>query len=418
MSAARSRLPLRIPLWALIVVSLSICVFLGSQFVRYEAAIAGNGDTVAYERTAVMINAIRAGKAAPVPDYYPPLANLLFLNAENNILSLPFHRGLLLMIMVTALAAVVFTALCVDPGSLRWAIIAVPGAIALLMPAVFFARFDFFPMLMVLLASLCLQRRKYDLSGVLLMFGCLLKISPVFLVPLYWVTIPRPQRWRFWNGMAAGAIAVIGVSFLTLGMKGTLQSMTSFFTMRTSYPPYALSTASSIDLFGRMLLGGKGTITWMPPDIGHFDTGLPVWISPILLLFAAAGAVWIAWRAAHDPKREQGILLYVSATMMWLLFATPLLTMHYYLWVLPLTFVWFLEQTESTWSIRPWQGLVGLSAVMVALLGHWTYPALYFALVDHQTVLAVTVNFLRNMTVLLLVVALLKAAKEASDSRK
>ena len=404
----------RIPLWTLLFVSLSLSAFLGAQFLEYQTAISVNGDIMAYKRTAVTINAIRSGKTVEVPNYYPPLANILFLSAENNMLSLPFHRALLLLFIGALGGACVFLSLTVGDHVLRWLIVAIPATIALLEPAVFFARFDGFPMLAIILAALSFRKKLYGFAGGLLMLGCMLKLAPVFLIPVMHFIVPRGQRRRFWGGLGLAALGVLCTSFIILGFGVTLESIAAFFTLRTAYPPYALSTASGVDLFVRMLSGGTGVIEWIAPDIGHFNTGLPVWISPILLLIAAAGAGWITLLASRDPRREQNVVLYVSATMMWLLVATPLLTMHYYLWVLPLILFWFLEQAERAWKITFWHGIAGASAIAVALLGQWTYPTLYFDLVDHQTALAVTVNFLRNAVAFLLVVALLKSTKETA----
>ena len=79
---------MRIPAWTVIVVSACLCLYLGSQFLRYEDAIARNGDTMAYRTAAITINAIHSGKSVPAPAYYPPLSNIIFLSAENNILGL------------------------------------------------------------------------------------------------------------------------------------------------------------------------------------------------------------------------------------------------------------------------------------------------------------------------------------------
>ncbi len=408
---------LRIPFWAICILSGSLTLFLGSQFLKYEPTIAVNGDVIAYQRTAIMINRLRAGTITQVPNYYPPLANLLFLSAENNILNLPFHRALLLLFLLAMVGSCAFLFLNMEDDTLKWFIVAVPGAIALLEPAVFFARFDFFPMLGIVLGALALRKRMYRTAGVFLMLGCLLKLSPAFLIPLFHVLVPAGRRRDLWMGMCLAAAGVLGASFLLLGVGVTLQSMASFFTLRTAYPPYALATASSIDLFVRMLAGGTGKIEWVGPDLGHFNTGLPVMLSSALLLLCIVGAGSIAFLALRDKKREENSLLYVSATMLWILFATPLLTMHYYLWILPLPLLWLGERMEKTWRLRLPELTAGIGVFALGLLGQWTYPTLYFDLVDRQLPLAVTVNFLRNALCLVIVIALLLATRSRRKSR-
>ena len=413
----RSTPALRVPLWTIYVVAASLFLFLGSQFLRYESAIAGNGDIMAYKRTAIMINGLRAGIVTTVPNYYPPLANLLFLSAENNILGAPFHHALLFLFLTAMGGACVFSLLPMEERILAWFTVTVLGAIALLEPAVFFARFDFFPMLGIVLAALSLRRRMYGAAGAFLMLGCLLKLAPVFLIPVFHVLVPAGHRRAFWTGMLLTATGVLGASFLLLGVRVTLQSMGAFFTLRTAYPPYALSTASSIDLFVRMLAGGTGKIEWIGPDLGHFNTGLPVTLSAGLLLLSVVGAGYIAFLASRDRKRDENGILYISATMLWILFATPLLTMHYYLWILPLVLLWFVERLEHTWRLRLPELCAGLGAVALGLLGQWTYPTLYFDLVDRQMPLAVTVNFVRNALCLAIVISLLLATRKLRTSR-
>ena len=407
----------QIPGWALVVVAVCLCIYLLSNFLRYENVIAGNGDIAAYERSAVMMNALRAGVSSDTPNYYPPLANILFLSAENNILGLPFHRSLAVLFLITGITAIVYLWMTGAKNDSWWTAIAILGSITLLEPAVFFARFDFFPMLMILLACLSLRTKRVMAAGVFLILGCALKVAPVFLIPLFFVSIPTERRQEFWTGMMLGFAGVIIGSFGLLGVQATIDSLTSFFVLRTSMPPYALSGAASIDIFVRMLFGSQGTVQWIEPDLGHFDTGLPIVLSPILLLLSAGGAVLFAISASRIRNPEQHILLTASAVLFWLLFATPLLTMHYYLWVLPLPILWFLERIENTRTVRPIAALVFACTLLIGALGQWTYPHLYFDLVDRGTPLAITVNVVRNLLVLVAAFACFAAAKEVVKTR-
>jgi hypothetical protein len=385
-------------------------VLLFRTFLRDEALVRANGDVHQYASTSY---ALLAGHGGDTSGYYPPLANIVFITAYLNPLPMPFHRSMILLMMIWAGLGTLFTALYLRVSDLKWVMFAIPLSIALLEPSVFFARFDFFPMLLILLACLSQRRQKEGYAGALLAGATLLKFSPVFLFPLFHVLTPLERRRHFWLSAGAAGGAILLLHVLLAGPEQTIQSVAGFVGLRAGHPVYSLATASSIDLFIRKLLGGNGTIEWIGPNIGHFNTGLPVWMPSFLLLLCGGGSLVIAWMAARNPARGENILLYASAVLLWVLFATPLLTMHYYLWVLPVIFLWWLETADTMPRVERRHVIIGVLASAVALLGQYFYPHAYFDLVDRQTDITVTLNLIRNLLVLWLMAEVLKVANRA-----
>ncbi len=400
----------KISFGVLVTASLVLCMFLGSRFLRDEIFIRQNGDMRQYERSAITLLQGSESQAS----YYPPLANLVFMGAVLNPLDMPFHRSMLLMTVLWGLLGILFVCSWLQPSDCRWPMFAVPLSIALLEPSVFFARFDFFPMLAILLACLAHRRGRHGSAGVFLAAGILLKFAPIFLLPLFHVMTPRSKRSVFW--LSAGLTCLVTATLL-VALSGTSSalSLSGFAKLRAGHPVYALATASSIDLFVRMITGGTSDIRWLPPNLGHFNVGLPFYMPMLLLVLLAAGAFWVARRASKDPLRDHHLLPYVSAVLLWTLFTTPLLTMHYYLWVLPILFLWVFEAAEYR-GVDASLLTVGILTVFVALLGQYAYPHGYFDLVDFQRPLAVTLNLLRNMLVFFLLLAIVRTTNAPSGS--
>lgn len=395
----------------LVLLSTGICLYLGSMFLAYEPAIRQNGDIAEYRTEAEQIAALRQGQDVTLTQYYPPLANVVFYVAYNNVFGMPFHRGLLFTVLLACILAGGFVVEFLGKEDLQYVMLAVPATIALLEPAVFFARFDAFPMLAILLVWLCMRRGRFGYAGAFLVIGILVKFSPIFLAPLVYACTPKEKRRELFLGMGMTLVAIGALMTVVLTARGMMNILAGFLSLRAGHPPYVFSRISSIDLFVRMLLGTKGAIQWIPPNIGHFNVGFPSWTPLALQFLSVAGALLIAKIARNDALRLKNMALYISAVMLWVLATTPLLTMHYYLWILPIPLAWFLEETERTQSVKTSQFCVGILTVIVALLGQYFYPYAYFDLVNHQTPITVSLNLLRNLLTFLLVIACLQAVQ-------
>ncbi len=395
----------------LTLLSTGIFLYLGSMFLAYEPAIRQNGDIAEYRTEAEQIAALHDGQDVTLTQYYPPLANVVFYVAYNNVFGMPFHRGLLFTVLLACILAGGFVVEFLGKEDLRYVMLAVPATIVLLEPAVFFARFDAFPMLAIVLVWLCMRRERFAYAGAFLVIGILVKFSPIFLAPLVYACTPREKRRELFLGMGMTLVAMGALMTVVLTARGMMNILAGFLSLRASHPPYVFSTISSLDLFVRMLLGTKGVIQWIPPNIGHFNMGFPSLTPFALQLLSLTGALLIAKIAQNDTLRSKNMALYVSAVMLWVLATTPLLTMHYYLWILPIPLAWFLEETEKTKQVKPWQSCVGILTVIVALLGQYFYPYAYSDLVNRQTLITVSLNLLRNILTLLLAFACLKAVQ-------
>lgn len=394
----RTSFPIKIPLWSICIFSAVLCAFLAYKFHSDEVHIARNGDVQQYRMAALAL--IHPDEVSSInAAYYPPLANIVFVVAFLESMELPFHRSMIVLMIFCLLCAVIYIYSWLKPSDLRWFIFSILLSIVLLEPSVFFARFDFFPMLTILLACLSFRQKRYASAGGFLMAGVLLKFSPIFLFPLFHILTPAKKRIHFWKGATIVLVLVFAL-FAVISRSSLFIYLENFSSLRAGHPVYALATASSIDLFLRMLFGSSGHIKWLDPNLGHFNVGLPIFMPALLLICSVLGALYIAYAAMKNNGKEH-IFLYASAVLLWLLFMTPLLTMHYYLWVLPLLFFWFFETVEQR-GIQLVNISIALLAITVALLGQYFYPYAYFDLVDRQTHITVTLNFVRNALVFVL----------------
>lgn len=378
-----------------------------------------NGDLAGYMNIALDIQHHRLGSDGLYYHFhhYPPLANLLFLVAQLNAFTLPYDWGLLFTVLIAGVSGLLFIFDSLKPDDARWTFLAILISIGLLEPTTFFARYDFFPMFCMMLCALCLRRERWTEAGAFLGAAVMLKFAPVFLIPLALAMTPKSDRLRIIGGMAIAFIGTWILCDLIIGPGETLKSLIGFAEVRQSQPPYIFSTAASIDLFVKKLIGSKATVVWLDPNLGHFVSDMPVILPTLLQILSVAGTLVIAWIGLKDRKRREHLMPYFAATIFWLLFATPFTTMHYYLWGLPFAFLWFLEETDRTGKPGFWTASVAVLAAAVSLIGQYCFPYGYYDLVLHQSWLPVLLNMIRNCAVLALCIACLKAARSPEASR-
>ncbi len=397
-----------IPAWAILSAHMVLIAILATSFLTGAHISPINGDLRGYADIANAM--ITVGKGTWISFYsfyfYPPLANIVFLIAKYNTFTvLPYDWGLLITNIFCAFAGILFILDHLKRADLRWLFLSILITIVLLEPSIFFARYDFFPTLALLLTALCIRQEKFLSAGLMLGAAFMLKFAPIFLLPLGFALIPRKKWGRFLSGFFSVCIVTWILYDLLLGWGATLDVFQGFFHFRSEQLIYIFSTTGSIDFFVKKLLGSQATVVWLDPNLGHFVDDFPSFMPLLQQGWTVLGCAIIALHAYRNEQRRDDILLYFGASVLWILFSTSFCNNHYYLWGLPFVFLWCLEQAEDGKRSTFLMGIMAVTAGMIALLGQYSFPYGYYELIWDQSWLAVTANLFRNLLVFGLVIS-------------
>ncbi|HEV7128159.1 MAG TPA: glycosyltransferase 87 family protein [Ktedonobacterales bacterium] len=265
-----------------------------------------------------------------------------------------------------------------------------------------FARFDLVPALVTLLALYCAQRRRFRWAYILLALGVLLKLYPVFLIPLVaieqWRTLhPAPtaaatdghggriaslgavvraligpvDRAALWS-VARGLGACAAVIVLGFGGAALLSGAGAFsgFSYAGLRPLQIESTPASLLWFGRFLgFPAHDVYTFHSLNlVGPLD----VLLEPLSALALVLGCLVVYWR--HLRGRLDAGHAFVACLCM-VLVTNKIFSPQYLIWVLPL--VAYVMELDLLW-------------LAVGVLTTLIYPFLYFA---HPHILLVAADW-------------------------
>ena len=195
------------------------------------------------------------------------------------------------------------------------------------------------------LSYLLLRRGRNGLAGFVLGLVVVLKFYPALIV-LYFVW---RRNWAFVIGALLGSFAMIGLSWLTVGLNGLLTYAGVILAELQSGGVAAFNNQSLTGFLLHILT--KGDINgW-----GNASMPLPVTLLRYALLLALVSAIiWVMRRRPErvsDPIMAQDLDLALVIGVM--LLASPATWYHYYVWLLlPLVFVFDSLLTGSTTRAR------------------------------------------------------------------
>jgi hypothetical protein len=226
------------------------------------------------------------------------------------------------------------------------------------------ARFDIFPALVTLAAFWALERRHYAGAYLLLALGVLLKLYPIFLLPLpliaQWqalhataraagrlgateatrrgpvrrlkgwlrATWRSPATWRVVEG-AAIFVGAVGLGFALAFILNPAGALTEF-TYAGARPLQVESTPATFLWLG--------TLFGLPahPDFSFVSLNyvgpLDVALKPLSTLALAAGCVWVYWRFARGRLTLAQAFL---ATLSVVVVANKIFSPQYLIWITP-----------------------------------------------------------------------------------
>lgn len=359
-----------------------------TQVLAKNLWLLSNGDVDEYAQYAQAFWGQRPlGHVLPVE--YPPLAiapftlTLLPPGLDPHI-AFAFWMGLFVLLGYYALVRVA--------GRVR--AVSYMGYLLLGAAAFLLARFDVVPALATLLALWYAQRRRYGRAYVLLAAGVLLKLYPIFLVPVVlvdqwrtsaaagpgdretdlwdwalWRRSPGAAMRRVWAHPARRAVVrgaalsggVVLAGFLAAYLLDPAGAL-SGFRYAGQRPLQVESTPASILWLG--------TLTGIPAHSDYSFVSLnyagpmDVVLKPLSALALAGGCLWVYWRQARGQLSVERAFL---ACICVVLVTNKIFSPQYLIWVLPL--VAYVEGFSPSWV-----AICFLTWLEFPIMYQWRHP--------------------------------------------
>lgn len=303
----------------------------------------GDGDIRVYHRYAVEF---WAGRHAfhQLPAEYPPLALVVF---TLSVLP-PLHDYATVFAIWMSVVFVAGYLAFVRFESRRQAAIfflyLIVGATSTLL-----ARYDLIPALLSVAAFWLVVRGRYRLAYLLLAAGILLKLYPIFLIPLVMIEqrralllVGRPWLREVAEGAGLAAAVVLAGFAIAVGLGGWA-GLSPFF--------YAAARPLQVESLGATLLW-LGSFAGYPAEVEHsfYSYNLIGPLAPGIASAASsvgvAALLWIYWRLWLGRMNLSRAFLAVICVV---LLSSKVFSPQYLIWALP--FVAIVEGLDSVWFI-------------------------------------------------------------------
>lgn len=368
---------------------LLVAALAATQVLSKNLWLLSNGDVDEYQQYAKAFW-IQHPLAHALPVEYPPLAiapftlTLLPPGIDPHV-AFAFWMGLLVLAGYYGLLRV--------GGRLR--AVSYIGYLLLGTAAILLARFDVVPALATLLALWYAQRRRYGRAYALLAVGVLLKLYPIFLVPVVLI-----DHWR-----AAAALAPDGGGSAPLWDWQTWRHAPGTCLRRVWAHPATKPMLRGAALCGGLILGGfvaayvldpggalsgfryagerplqvestpasllwLGTLVGIPahPDYSfvslNYAGTLDAALKPLSVVALAGGCLWVYWRQARGQLSVERAFL---ACVCVVLVTNKIFSPQYLIWVLPL--VAYVEGFSPLWV-----AICFLTWLEFPIMYQWRHP--------------------------------------------
>ena len=336
---------------------------------------------------------------------YPPLASSFFWIVERQ----PFIRAFALSWFVAIFLAVVFgciyAARRLQPIDILSFPAALLGSAVLLGPELHFGDYDVFVALFLFFAWRTHQRKLFADSGGFLAVAGFLKLVPFIVAPVLYLLTPRNERRKFLRGFLVGTAVSVVIPLLVLGPSMTIANTRHMLAYHGGRGIQAETTWSGLDILYRAVIG---EISTMDPRAGGYDN---ISISPhiviVSLLVSVAGIlflIWWAWKKRGSSNVDQSLPFFLS--FLWLFGFGSVLSPQYFVWILPLMFVWGLEGLWSKTSLV-WSTAFLLTLAVLAMCTQWIFPLHYYEFLNQNNLFNTAVFTVRNVAMFVLMGLLL-----------
>lgn len=223
--------------------------------------------------------------------------------------------------------------------------------------SIWYGNLTHFTLLLLVLALICLEKKRDFLLGVLLAIAALIKI-PLLLIGIYF---SLRKKWRVIAGYSATLLIIGGASLLLFGFDlhfVWLQHIGKF-----AGKALVGYNVQSVDGFlARLLLGINDNLrNWEPIEVnGTFKL-----VRTTLKLILLGGTAWIFWRKKPPITVEQENLEF-SIVLCLCLLISPISWTHYYIFLL-IPFAFYIGNKLAVPQGKLWYSLIISSVVLTSL---------------------------------------------------
>lgn len=372
---------------------LALFSFMSIFAVRFLPHLSGIQDIQIYQRIAEDVS--------HADSEYPPLATTLFV--VTRLLPLEFAHGWFALVFALLLITIVLIAVWFGTREAFLCAVALAITPFLLHNELVFGRYDILLSLLLLLAWKCHAERQFRRSGALIALAFSLKLIPLLLFPLLLITTPKGMRRRWITGIAIGlALGTLFPMFL-LGPSAFFSNLQYLLRYHGERAIQWESAWSGVHLLISAILQKKDPLEYIAlsaQNMAFSRASLALAASLVIISTTLIG--WIAWKRRSSKHVFERAF---PATVLLVLFFSPILSPQYIVWITPLVIAWLLSQWINC-SIHVRHVAIFACGILALTLGtQWVFPHHYGELLDQASVLTVVVLNVRNASLLFLAIA-------------
>jgi len=175
----------------------------------------------------------------------------------------------------------------------------------------------------------------------------------------------------------------------------------------------AESTWSVAQMLPGALQGLRADLQFHHLALHNMD--MPMLLSIGAQTLAVAGAVFLA---IVGSRARRPLSLLLPVTMLWLLLILPILSPQYFLWLLPLLFVWLTEPSASGKASTRRVVAIFLLTTFIGLATRWVYPMHYGEFINEQSLSLIIVLNARTLAMLALFLLMIEPMVPATFRRR
>lgn len=369
-----------------------------------------------YGGIAAQVQRLHGSKQATLESEYPPLATALFFAVSLAVPAAGFPAAWVCTILACIAATALYAWKTFGAGDAIAFLGVLLATCVLLGIELVFGRYDVLIFLSVFLAWRS-QRKGFDASaGAFLAIAACLKLVPLALVPIFFITTPASKRIRFVMSFliatAASAIAPLLILQPSLFFQN-LAYMEHFHAVRGVQIE---STWSGLQLLANGLTHQHTRLLF---DTGSYqNSALGRGTTIPAGAFGIAGILLCSWRTWKQRKPlERSPALSLCFVLTWLIAVSPVFSPQYVLWVLPLAMIAAVDQFEARRKANRDGILLLLLSLALLFATQWIYPLHYGALLAQKNLAMTLVLNARNLGMIILAFLLWQAREWQEPSR-